>query len=199
MIQKTSFKKSHLTLTALAALLSFTVAFSLGSCYQKKDTAPTKELTTYEVFDSLSNMLPKGSIVVARFPDEERHCMYYLNSGILYYFDGKQKNLEEVMISGVDNGSVESAMLDKDEKFISIEVNFGKVNKLYRLNTTNRNIVDMDQTVASSRKDVEEPEEKEKKASKPRKEEKKEEVVQEPQQPKEPEREHVLQDVMMEE
>ena len=103
------------------------------------------------------------------------------------------------MISGVDNGSVESAMLDKDEKFISIEVNFGKVNKLYRLNTTNRNIVDMDQTVASSRKDVEEPEEKEKKASKPRKEEKKEEVVQEPQQPKEPEREHVLQDVMMEE
>ena len=70
------------------------------------------------------------------------------------------------------------------------------MNKLYRLNTMNRNIVDMDQTVASSRKDAEEPE-KEKKVSKPRKEEKKEEVVQEPQ--KEPERENVLQDVMMEE
>jgi hypothetical protein len=107
--------------------------------------------------------------------------------------------LEEVLISGVDNGSVESALLDKEEKFISIEVNFGKVNKLYRLNTMNRNIVDMDQTVASSRKDTEEPEP-EKKAYKPRKEEKTEEVAPEPQkQNSEPERESVLQDVMMEE
>ncbi len=195
MIRKRSSKHTNAFLTVV--LVAF-IATILGSCKQNKENAQTKELTTYEVFDSLSNMLPKGSIVVARFPDEERHCMYYLNSGILYYFDGKQKNLEEVMISGVDNGSVESALLDKEEKFISIEVNFGKVNKLYRLNTMNRNIVDMDQTVASSRKDSEEPE-KEKKASKPRKEEKKEEVEQEPQKQKEPEHEHVLQDVMMEE
>lgn len=195
MIRKTSSK--HTNAFLMVVLVAF-IATIFSSCKQNKDNAPTKELTTYEVFDSLSNMLPKGSIVVARFPDEERHCMYYLNSGILYYFDGKQKNLEEVMISGVDNGSVESALLDKEEKFISIEVNFGKVNKLYRLNTMNRNIVDMDQTVASSRKDSEEPE-KEKKASKPRKEEKKEEVEQEPQKQKEPEHEPVLQDVMMEE
>ena len=195
MIRKRSSK--HTNAFLMVVLVTF-IATILGSCKQNKENAQTKELTTYEVFDSLSNMLPKGSIVVARFPDEERHCMYYLNSGILYYFDGKQKNLEEVMISGVDNGSVESALLDKEEKFISIEVNFGKVNKLYRLNTMNRNIVDMDQTVASSRKDSEEPE-KEKKASKPRKEEKKEEVEQEPQKQKEPEHEHVLQDVMMEE
>lgn len=195
MIRKSSSK--HTNAFLMVVLVAF-IATILGSCKQNKENAQTKELTTYEVFDSLSNMLPKGSIVVARFPDEERHCMYYLNSGILYYFDGKQKNLEEVMISGVDNGSVESALLDKEEKFISIEVNFGKVNKLYRLNTMNRNIVDMDQTVASSRKDSDEPE-KEKKASKPRKEEKKEEVEQEPQKQKEPEHEHVLQDVMMEE
>ena len=195
MIRKRSSK--HTNAFLMVVLVAF-IATILGSCKQNKENAQTKELTTYEVFDSLSNMLPKGSIVVARFPDEERHCMYYLNSGILYYFDGKQKNLEEVMISGVDNGSVESALLDKEEKFISIEVNFGKVNKLYRLNTMNRNIVDMDQTVASSRKDSDEPE-KEKKASKPRKEEKKEEIEQEPQKQKEPEHEHVLQDVMMEE
>ena len=195
MIRKRSSK--HTNAFLMVVLVAF-IATILGSCKQNKENAQTKELTTYEVFDSLSNMLPKGSIVVARFPDEERHCMYYLNSGILYYFDGKQKNLEEVMISGVDNGSVESALLDKEEKFISIEVNFGKVNKLYRLNTMKRNIVDMDQTVASSRKDSDEPE-KEKKASKPRKEEKKEEVEQEPQKQKEPEHEHVLQDVMMEE
>ena len=196
MIRKTFIKKTPIIFTVVLASI---FALSLGSCSQNKENAPGKELTTYEVFDSLSNMLPKGSIVVARFPDEERHCMYYLNSGILYYFDGKQKNLEEVLISGVDNGSVESALLDKEEKFISIEVNFGKVNKLFRLNTMNRNIVDMDQTVASSRKDTEEPEP-EKKTYKPRKEEKTEEVTPEPQkQNSEPERESVLQDVMMEE
>lgn len=196
MIRKTFITKTPFI---FSVVLASVFALSLSSCSGNKDNATGKELTTYEVFDSLSNMLPKGSIVVARFPDEERHCMYYLNSGILYYFDGKQKNLEEVLISGVDNGSVESALLDKEEKFISIEVNFGKVNKLYRLNTMNRNIVDMDQTVASSRKEVEEPE-KEKKAYKPRKEEKTEEEAPAPQkQNSEPERESVLQDVMMEE
>lgn len=182
---------------AFVPVVLFTLFFD--SCSQKKESASKENLTTYEVFDSLSNMLPKGSIVIARFPDEERHCMYYLNSGILYYFDGKQKNLEEVLISGVDNGSVESALLDKEEKFISIVVNFGKVNKLYRLNTMNRNIVDMDQTVASDRK-VSDEEEKEKKPVKVRKEEKTEEVAPAPQkQNPEPERENVLQDVMMEE
>lgn len=182
---------------AFMLVVLFTLFFD--SCSQKKKSASKENLTTYEVFDSLSNMLPKGSIVIARFPDEERHCMYYLNSGILYYFDGKQKNLEEVLISGVDNGSVESALLDKEEKFISIVVNFGKVNKLYRLNTMNRNIVDMDQTVASDRK-VGDEEEKEKKPVKVRKEEKTEEVAPAPQkQNPEPERENVLQDVMMEE
>ena len=194
MIRKRSSKHTNAFLTVV--LVAF-IATILGSCKQNKENAQTKELTTYEVFDSLSNMLPKGSIVVARFPDEERHCMYYLNSGILYYFDGKQKNLEEVMISGVDNGSVESALLDKEEKFISIEVNFGKVNKLYRLNTMNRNIVDMDQTVASEKK-TDDDSDKEKKRPKVRKEETNTESEATPKPTPAPEREGVLQDVMEE-
>lgn len=167
------------------------------SCSQKKGETSNEKLTTYEVFDSLSTMLPKGSIVVARFPDEERHCMYYLNSGILYYFDGKLKNLEEVQISGVDNGSVESAMLDKDEKYISIIANFGKVNKLYRLNTLNRNIVDMDQTVVSEKK-TDDDSDKEKKRPKVRKEETNTESEAAPKPTPAPEHEGVLQDVMEE-
>lgn len=193
---KTKTNKQVLNLILIWCMMSVCASYTV-SCSQKKGDSPKEKLTTYEVFDSLSAMLPKGSIVVARFPDEERHCMYYLNSGILYYFDGKLKNLEEVQISGVDNGSVESAMLDKDEKYISIVANFGKVNKLYRLNTLNRNIVDMDQTVASEKK-TDEDLDKEKKRPKVRKEETVTETEAAPKPTPEPEREGVLQDVMEE-
>ncbi|MBQ6210271.1 MAG: hypothetical protein IJK42_10970 [Prevotella sp.] len=193
---KTKTNKQVLNLILIWCMMSVFASYTV-SCSQKNGDSPKEKLTTYEVFDSLSAMLPKGSIVVARFPDEERHCMYYLNSGILYYFDGKLKNLEEVQISGVDNGSVESAMLDKDEKYISIVANFGKVNKLYRLNTLNRNIVDMDQTVASEKKTDEDPD-KEKKRPKVRKEETVTETEAAPKPTPEPEREGVLQDVMEE-
>lgn len=192
-----AFTKKQMKHLIFSSMFMVVCATFTMSCSQKKGDAPNEKLTTYEVFDSLSAMLPKGSIVVARFPDEERHCMYYLNSGILYYFDGKLKNLEEVQISGVDNGSVESAMLDKDEKYISIVANFGKVSKLYRLNTLNRNIVDMDQTVVSEKKTEEEPD-KEKKRSKVHKEETNTETETAPKPAPEPEREGVLQDVMEE-
>lgn len=193
---KTITKKQVLRLFLMWSIITICFSFTM-SCSQQKGESSKEKLTTYEVFDSLSAMLPKGSIVVARFPDEERHCMYYLNSGILYYFDGKLKNLEEVQISGVDNGSVESAMLDKDEKYISIVVNFGKVNKLYRLNTLNRNIVDMDQTVASEKKTDEDPD-KEKKRPKVKKEETTTETETAPKPEPEPVHEGVLQDVMEE-
>ena len=48
-----------------------------------------KSLPVSEAFDSLTAMLPKGSVVVARFPDDNRSDLYYLNSGVLYCFNGK--------------------------------------------------------------------------------------------------------------
>ena len=135
--------------TTIAVEVLLLVAILYFSCSGEKKFGSSDTLTTYEVFDSLTTILPKGSEVIARFPDKERHCMYYQNSGLLYYFDGKQKNLEEVTISGIPNGNVVSARLDAEEKYIMIVVKVGNLNKLFRLNTYNRNVVDMDKTVDS--------------------------------------------------
>jgi hypothetical protein len=69
-----------------------------------------------------------------------------MNSGVLYRFNGKSKLLEEMSITGVPSGSYVDAKLSQDEKFIMLTVRQGKLDKLYRLNTMNRNIVDMDKS-----------------------------------------------------
>lgn len=115
-----------------------------SSTPSRKSSGPG--LPVAEAFDSLTSVLPKGSVVVARFPDEERADMYYMNSGVLYCFNGKSKLLEEMSITGVPSGSYVDAKLSQDEKFIMLTVRQGKLDKLYRLNTMNRNIVDMDKS-----------------------------------------------------
>lgn len=182
--------------TTIAVEVLLLVAILYFSCSGEKKFGSSDTLTTYEVFDSLTTILPKGSEVIARFPDKERHCMYYQNSGLLYYFDGKQKNLEEVTISGIPNGNVVSARLDAEEKYIMIVVKVGNLNKLFRLNTYNRNVVDMDKTVEIEKDEVNDEEEK--KPTKTRKKEttSEEQPVAEPK--PEPERDGVLQDVMEE-
>lgn len=181
---------------ALALVLLLLAGILYFSCSGEKKFGSSDTLTTYEVFDSLTTILPKGSEVIARFPDKERHCMYYQNSGMLYYFDGKQKNLEEVTISGIPNGNIVSSRLDAEEKYIMIVVKVGNLNKLFRLNTFNRNVVDMDKTV-----EIEKDEAKDEEEKKPTKTKKKETVSEEQPvaEPKpEPERDGVLQDVMEE-
>ena len=126
---------------AVVALLAL-VAFC--SSPAKRSGGPG--LPVAEAFDSLASVLPKGSVVVARFPDAERADMYYMNSGVLYCFNGKSKLLEEMSITGVPSGSYVDAKLSQDEKFIMLTVRQGKLDKLYRLNTMNRNIVDMDKS-----------------------------------------------------
>lgn len=128
-------------------------------------------LPVAEAFDSLTAVLPKGSVVIARFPDE-RADMYYMNSGVLYCFNGKSKLLEEMSITGVPSGSYVNAKLSQDEKYILLTVRQDKLDKLFRLNTENRNIVDLDKSTVV----VEEEEEVEEKVHKPV--EKKQEVPQ---------------------
>ena len=88
-------------------------------------------------FDSLEIMLPKGSTIVARFPDEERADLYYLNSGILFRFNGKSKVLEEIDI-GSTNATILDTKLSQDEKEIILTVRDKQTQKRYRLNTMNR-------------------------------------------------------------
>lgn len=112
-------------------------------------------LSTIEAFDSLVSVLPKGTVIVARFPDKERQDLYYLNSGIMYCFNARSRNLEEIGISGVESGNIANAALTEDEKFIILTVHAGKVDKLYRLNTANKNIVDLDKSVAVAEEESE--------------------------------------------
>lgn len=182
--------------TTIAVEVLLLVAILYFSCSGEKKFGSSDTLTTYEVFDSLTTILPKGSEVIARFPDKERHCMYYQNSGLLYYFDGKQKNLEEVTISGIPNGNVVSARLDAEEKYIMIVVKVGNLNKLFRLNTYNRNVVDMDKTVEIEKEEAKDEEEKKPTKTRKRETTSEEQPVAEPKPA--PEREGVLQDVMEE-
>jgi|GEM_PF-1632325 len=169
------------------------------ACSSSKNNSGEALTDDREVLDSLSTMLPKGSEVVARFPDDERHCMYYLNSGVLYYFDSHLKNLEEVNVSGIPSGNIVSARLTIDEKYINVVAKDKDVHRLFRINTMNRNMVDMDKTVEIKEPITEDslPEKKKYIPSKKKEEETAEQPTTEPE-PK-PKREEVLQDVMVEE
>ena len=133
----------------IAAVVSVMLVLGLVAlCHRPKSYESGRSLPVGEAFDSLTSMLPKGSTIIARFPDDEKADLYYLNSGVLYCFNGKSKMLEEMSIPGIVNGSVVSASLTHDEQYIMLTVREDKLDKLFRLNTENRNIVDLGKSTA---------------------------------------------------
>ncbi len=66
----------------------------------------------------------------------------------MYCFNARSRNLEEIAISGIESGNIANAALTEDEKYIILTVHAGKVDKLYRVNTINKNVVDLDKSVA---------------------------------------------------
>ena len=133
----------------IAAVVSVMLVLGLVAfCHRPKTFENGRNLPVGEAFDSLTAMLPKGSTIVARFPDDHRADLYYLNSGVLYCFNGKSKLLEEMSVPGITNGSVINASLSQDEKYIMLTVREDKLDKLFRLNTENRNIVDLEKSTA---------------------------------------------------
>lgn len=133
----------------IAAVAAAVVLLCLAAfCSHSDRKTYGKSLPVSEAFDSLASMLPKGSVIVARFPDEARADLYYLNSGVLYCFNGKSKFLEEVVVPGVKNGLIMSAKLSQDETYMTLTVREDKFDRLFRLNTMNRNIVDLEKSTA---------------------------------------------------
>lgn len=183
------------TLVAIIVLVVGLLCYEACSHSGRQQTYT--QLSTRDVLDSLEQMLPTGSLVIARYPDEGRHCLYYLNSGVMYYFDAKGKNLEEVAIEGFPSGSIVEAKLSKDEKYILLSLLDGDRGKIFRINTTNRNVVEYGDYRPQPKDSVETPK------PKPVKEEPKteEEAATEPVKPQpqpDPERESVLQGIMEE-
>lgn len=150
-------RNKHIQIGAL--VLAAILIGMLGYCSGKRSGSGSyQQLSANDAFDSLVAVLPKGSVVVARFPDEKRSDLYYMNSGVMYCFDGLTKFLEQIVISGAEDGSIISAKLSQDEKYITLTVRQGQLDKLYRLNTITKNIVDLDKSsvVEEDVKNVEE-------------------------------------------
>ena len=118
-----------------------------------------KSLAVSEALDSLEQRLPKGTGFVVKFPDERRHCLFYLNGGHLYKFDGKSKMLDEVTFSSLAedaaiyyndedlNAGIREAVLSPDKEYIILTAattptgDDGKTRQgLYRMNTSNLTI-----------------------------------------------------------
>ena len=118
-----------------------------------------KSLPVSEALDSLEQRLPKGTGFVVKFPDERRHCLFYLNGGHLYKFDGKTKMLDEVTFSSLTddaaiyyndedlNAGIREAVLSPDKEYIMLTATTtptdadGKSRQgLYRMNTSNLTI-----------------------------------------------------------
>lgn len=132
--------KRIVIIAAAAVVILLIAVVSLGNC---KGGAFGKPLGVDESFDSVVAILPKKSQIIARYPDEARHNMYYLNSGTMYCFDGKTKLMEQVVINNVPDAYIEKTELSEDEQYITLWVTAGEKKMLFRLNSMNGNIVDI--------------------------------------------------------
>ena len=117
-------------------LIWFTASLLTGGAF-------SKSLGVDESFDSVVAILPKKSQIIARYPDDTRHSLYYLNSGAMYCFDGKTKLLEQVTINNLEDAYIEKAELSEDEQYITMWVTAGEQKMMFRLNSMNGNIVDI--------------------------------------------------------
>lgn len=141
-----------------ACLLVIILIVSLVKC-SSGSLGDGKSLPVSEALDSLEQRLPKGTGFIVKFPDERRHCLFYLNGGHLYKFDGKTKMLDEVTFSSLTddaaiyyndddlNAGIREAVLSPDKEYIMLTAtttptdNEGKTRQgLYRMNTSNLTI-----------------------------------------------------------
>lgn len=115
------------------ATVAVLTGVAVGCLNRKPIIGSGRQLGVTEVIDSFVSVMPQGSKVIARFNDD-RHSIYYLNSGHLMKFNAVSKMLEEVnpstMVDDVtvyynDRDSVSGvveAELTEDEKYIVMRV-----------------------------------------------------------------------------
>ena len=113
------------------AMIGLAVGLVVGCLSNRADVGMSSRLGVSEVIDSFTNVMPPESKVVARFNDD-RHCIYYLNSGHLMKFNAASKMLDEVNPNNMIDephvyyndrdtlSGITEAELSADEKFIII-------------------------------------------------------------------------------
>ena len=156
-----SLKEQRLWILATAVALCLIIAIltvSLSKC-SSGGSYDEKSLAVAEALDSMEQRLPGGTGFVVKFPCERRHCLFYLNGGHLYKFDGITKRLDEVVFAGLTeetaiyyndddlNAGIREAVLSPDKEYIMLTAAVsptgadGKAMQgLYKMNTVNLTI-----------------------------------------------------------
>lgn len=156
-----SLKEQRLWIIATAVALCLIIAIltvSLSKC-SSGGSYDEKSLAVAEALDSMEQRLPGGTGFVVKFPCERRHCLFYLNGGHLYKFDGITKRLDEVVFTGLTeetaiyyndddlNAGIREAVLSPDKEYIMLTAAVsptgadGKAMQgLYKMNTVNLTI-----------------------------------------------------------
>ena len=102
------------------------------------------------VIDSMETELYQSSTIVAKFPDRQRHCLFYLQDSHLRIFDAEDKSDKEIDLPALNpkaivdfNGSgVLNAYLSADKNYIIVVASRNSSNTefgLYRLDSNPAN------------------------------------------------------------
>ncbi|MBQ4445170.1 MAG: hypothetical protein IJL29_12460 [Prevotella sp.] len=144
-------------------LIAFLCGLLVGRCGSGNHSFTYHKLSVNEVLDSFVTVIPQGSQMVARFTDD-RHALYYLNSGHLMKFNAASKMLEEVDLTQLNSEAevffddredvqgIQQAQLTPDEESIILSVVTAKPSnndeevplKHYRLNTKTMNLFEVE-------------------------------------------------------
>ena len=157
-IPVSSSKKTSPLLYVIIALLVIIIAllviFLLRNQKSETEDKPVisqtevveeKPLTVPELLDSIAKMLPSEGQLIARFPDEARHCLYYLTDKKLYCYDA-EKNMSDpipVMREGFEVDVISAQLLeDGSTILLKVEDIAGKVSN-YKLDTNTKNVMEV--------------------------------------------------------
>lgn len=126
------FSKATIVKGAIIAVLALVVlglfiAVQMQSQRLKKLSSAIDH-SSQEVIDSMANEVSQSGYVIAKFPERDRHCMYYLLGGHLFVFDALTRNEQELNLSDMnpqaavnyEGSGVLQANISPDDQYIII-------------------------------------------------------------------------------
>ncbi|MBO4822035.1 MAG: hypothetical protein J5548_11315 [Prevotella sp.] len=153
---KSKYSGSTILITSVIIFLSVVVlALYIAKSSMEQKTfklSNSVDNTMKEVLDSVeSKLYQRSSTIVAKFPDKEKHCLFYLQENHLFLFDAKDKSNKELNLPELNakaivdfkGNGVQSADPSANQNYIIIIAARNPVNSefgLYRLGTDPDNL-----------------------------------------------------------
>ena len=154
---KSKYSGSTILITSVIIILSIIVL----ALYIARSSMPQKmfrlansvDNTMKEVLDSVEGkLILRSTTVVAKYPDKEKHCLYYLQDNHLYIFDAKDKSSKEINLTELNakaivdfkGNGVQSADPSANQNYIIIIAARNAANTeygLYRMGTDPDNLI----------------------------------------------------------